>query len=320
MAKSRQRNESKSAKTHAREPHVDESFLAYARPAPKPFKRFVSGHFPGGTISQPHSHPCIALHGCLQGPLTLIAEDENFELDAGTFYLLAPGVRHYWHNAGKQTAATIAVLIDTAQVGVWSPESGVKECCRELDALVTSCHRFNAAQDSELHHTFWLVADHLTAVSPREPAASCGALLTLLGQILAGLKKESTETPAPPDDIAQRARLLLLSRVNDRLSINEVAVALGVSPTKIKDSFRQAFGCGIIAYHNQLKIWQAKRFLSERGLTIEQVSRKLGFSTASYFSQVFLEHTGESPTTFRERCVHEKNGTAKETTKKQQKV
>jgi AraC-like DNA-binding protein len=291
------------AQRGAEEPPADESFLAYARPTPLPFKRFVSGHFPSGTISQPHSHPCIALHGCLQGPLTLIAEEQSLELDSGVFYLLAPGIRHYWRNKAKQTAATIAVLIETEQVGNWPAASGVKECCRSLATLVTGRHRFSVAQDAELHHSFWLAADHLTAESPREPAATCGALLTLLGQVAAGLAKDSTALSSPPDDVAQQVRLLLLSRVNDRMSISEVATALGVSPTKAKDSFRKAFGCGIIAYHNQLKVWQAKRLLSERSLTIEQVSRKLGFSTPSYFSQVFLEHTGESPTTFRERSV-----------------
>jgi AraC-like DNA-binding protein len=172
-----------------------------------------------------------------------------------------------------------------------------------LKGVVTACHRFSVAQDTELNHSFWLAADHLTAESPREPAATSGVLLTLLGQVTARLTEVSSSPASTPDDVAQQVRLLLLSRVNDRLSINEVATVLGVSPTKAKDLFRKAFGCGIIAYHNQLKIWQAKRFLSDRTLTIEQVSRRLGFSTHSYFSQVFLEHTGESPTTYRDRCV-----------------
>ena len=283
------------------EPPADQSFLAYLRPTPKPFLRFVSGHFPGGTITQPHSHPCIALHGCLQGPLTLITECESFDLDAGIFYLLAPSIRHHWRNISKQTAATIAVLIETQNVGVWPTASGVKECCHKLGTLVTACHRFSVAHDSVLNHCFWLVADHLTSERPREPVATTGALLSLLGEVTARLMDDSSSPANAPDDVAQQVRLLLLSRVNDRLSINEVATKLGVSPTKAKESFRQAFGCGIIAYHNQLKIWQAKRFLSDPTLTIEQVSRKLGFSTHSYFSQVFLEHTGESPTTYRSR-------------------
>jgi AraC-like DNA-binding protein len=285
------------------EPLADQSFLAYARPTPRPFLRFVSGHFPSGTISQPHSHPCIALHGCLQGPLALIAESARLELDTGVFYVLAPSIHHHWRNEGKQTGATISFLIDTEHVGRWAAASGVKECCHKLDALVTGCHRFSVAQDTQLHHSFWLAADHLTAESPREPAVTSGVLLALLGQIVSRLAESSTAPASPPDDLAQQVRLLLLSRVNDRLSIHEVARELGVSPTKAKESFRRAFGCGIIAYHNQLKIWQAKRFLSDPSLTIEQVSRKLGFSTHSYFSQVFLEHTGERPTTYRQRAL-----------------
>lgn len=303
MAKKPRPKRSRATKRPGREPIADQSFLAYARPAPKPFLRFVSGHFPSGTVSQPHSHPSIALHGCLQGPLALLTEGERFDLDTGVFYVLAPGVRHHWRNEGKQTAATISVLIDTQNPGRWGAASGVTECCHKLDALVTGCHRFSVAQDAQLHHSFWLVADHLTAEGPREPAATTGALLTLVGQVTARLAEVDATPSSAPDDVAHQVRLLLLSRVNDRLSIQDVATELGVSPTKAKESFRKAFGCGIIAYHNQLKIWQAKRFLSDPALTIEQVSRKLGFSRHSYFSQVFFEHTGESPTVYRNRCV-----------------
>lgn len=303
MANRPQPIEPASTKHRGIETPADHSFLAYVRPTPKPFLRFVSGHFPSGTVTQPHSHPCVALHGCLQGPLTLITKHEQFALDAGVFYLLAPGVRHHWRNAGKQTAATIAVLIDTKNAGRWPAASGVIECCHKLDTLVTQCHRFSVAKDSELSHSFWLAADHLTAESPREPATTLGALLTLLGQVSSRLVGTSSSLVSAPDDIAQQVRLFLLSHVNDRLSIRDVADGLRVSPTKAKESFRMAYGCGIIAYHNQLKIWQAKRFLSDPSLTIEQVSRKLGFSTHSYFSQVFLEHTGESPTTYRSRIA-----------------
>ena len=98
---------------------------------------------------------------------------------------------------------------------------------------------------------------------------------------------------------AQQIRRLLLARVADRLSIAEIAMELGTSPTRAKECFRNAFGCGIMTYFNQLKIWQAKRLLNDPSLTVEQVSHQLGFSSPSYFSRVFLKHTGETPTAFR---------------------
>lgn len=277
---------------------ADMSYLANVRPVPRPFMQFISGHFPAGTLTRPHNHPCIALHGCLQGPLSLCTPQGDISLDAGIFCLLAPGVKHHWRNAGKQTGSTFGLLIDAEHPGHWPAGAGVEECCAKLARLVTSRHRFSVAGDEELQHSFWLAADHLTAVAPREGAGTLGALLTLLGQCVARLEGEMPET-VQHDELAQEIRRLLLARVKDRLSINDVARELGVSPTRAKETFRRAFDSGIIAYHNQLKIWQAKRLLCDPSLTIDQVSQRLGFSSPSYFSRVFLQHTGETPTQFR---------------------
>lgn len=76
-----------------------------------------------------------------------------------------------------------------------------------------------------------------------------------------------------------------------------------VSPTSAKTAFRKAFNTGIIAYHVQLKIWQAKRLLSDPSLGVEQVSRKRGFTSHSYLSRVFQQHTGLSPTEFRRNAA-----------------
>src|SRR5262245_52653798 len=91
-------------------PFADDSYLAYLRPTPRPFLRFTSGHFPPGTVTTPHSHRCLALHGCLHGPLVLVTDDGEESLDAGVFYVLAPGVRHSWRNSGRHTGATLGLL------------------------------------------------------------------------------------------------------------------------------------------------------------------------------------------------------------------
>jgi AraC-like DNA-binding protein/quercetin dioxygenase-like cupin family protein len=278
----------------------DNSYLAYTRPVPRPFLQFVSGHFPPGTVTQSHSHPCVALHGCLKGPLTLIADGQEMSVDEGVFYILAPGIKHHWHNAGRQTAATIGLLVDTEHPGRWPKGAGVEQCCQKLAQAATAVHRFAVAGDDELRHLFWLAGDHLTAADERETTALVGVLLALVGQCVARLTSTPKQT-AMPDKLAQEIRRLLLARVNDRLRISDVAGQLGVSPTRAKEAFRKAFGCGIVTYQNELKIWQAKRLLCDLSLTVDEVSSRLGFSSHSYFSQVFLQHTGETPTEFRRR-------------------
>lgn len=277
----------------------DRSYLAYIRPTPRPFLNFASGHFPTATVTTPHSHPCIALHGCLHGPLTLCTTECEVALEAGVFYLIGPGLRHFWRNEGRHTAATLSLLLDTAQPGRWPVAANVETCCRELQSGVQKLHRFTTSGDRELHQTFWQVADHLTAEKSLEPLSLTGALLSFLGLI----KERLFGIPVPAEgeqDTAQQIRRLLLARVENRLSISDIARELATSPTRAKESFREAFGCGIMTYFNQLKIWQAKRLLNDPSLTVEQVSHQLGFSSPSYFSRAFFKHTGETPTAYRQ--------------------
>ena len=276
----------------------DRSYLAYMRLTPRPFLNFASGHFPAATVTAPHSHPCIAIHGCLHGPLTFCTTEGEMILDAGVFYVIGAGVRHFWRNEGRHTAATVSMLLDTAKPGRWPVAASVESCCLELQSAVQQLHRFTTSGDRELHQAFWQVADHLTAEKTLEPISLTGALLLFLGLIKERLSGTAVNESGE-QDAAQQIRRLLLARVEDRLSIAEIARELATSPTRAKECFRNAFGCGIMTYFNQLKIWQAKRLLNDPSLTVEQVSQQLGFSSPSYFSRVFLKQTGETPTAFR---------------------
>jgi AraC-like DNA-binding protein/mannose-6-phosphate isomerase-like protein (cupin superfamily) len=275
-------------------------YLAHSRLMPRPFVQFVSGHMPAGIVTQSHSHPCIALHGCLQGPLVLVTSEGEKSLEAGMFCLLSPGVRHHWRNEGRQTAATLGVLIDAEHPGSWPAGSGVDECCQKLTQLVKSVHWLSVIGDDAIGRAFWVAADDLTSPKPPEIVGTVGAIWNLLATCVMRLDENSSPSTATAN-LAQQIRRLLVSRVNDRLSISDVARQLGVSPTRAKQAFRSAFDTGIIAYYNQLKIWQAKRWLCDLSLNVEQVSEKLGYSSQSYFSRVFFRQTGETPSDFRRR-------------------
>jgi AraC-like DNA-binding protein len=282
-------------------PAVDEVFVAYYRPTPKPFYFLHSSHLPPGSSIPLHRHPCVALHGCLQGPLTMLTADGPQLLETpGTFYLIGPDVPHGWRCDGPHTAANLSVLIDHRHLGAWPAASGVPECIRELARRVIGLHRFHAASDPVVKFAFWEVVDHLMTERPRKPAATTGLLLTLVGRLLECLDADA-DAPATQTDAAEQIRRLLMARIEDRLSIEEVARAVRLSPTRAKQVFRAAYGCGIMAYFNQLKIWQAKRLLSASSLTVDQVSRKLRFSSPSYFSRVFQRCTGESPSDYRQQ-------------------
>ena len=278
---------------------VDKSYLAYYLPVSRPLVRFKSGHFPAGTITQRHSHSIIAMHGSLQGPLTLLTAAGQHTLDTGDFCFIAPGIDHHWSNTGSHTAATISFLIDTQRPGRWPASSGIVDACDELNRLVQDVHRLSCSGDPDLQHAFWQIADQLTVERPRKNLGITSRMWTFLSIVLERLSPDPVD--ATQHDLAQQIRRLLLSRVNDRLTISEVAGEFHVSASHVKEVFRATFGCGMMTYFNELKIWQAKRLLCDPSLTIDQVSGKLGFSSPTYFSRTFRKQTGETPSEFRKQ-------------------
>jgi len=282
---------------------VDRSYLAYYLPIARPFQRLTSGHFPTGTSTREHCHSEIAMHGCLRGPLVLKTLGTEKKLDAGDFCLLPPNVEHCWINPSDQTAATIAFLIDVKRPGRWPASSGVAEACQQLDSGITRLHRLKSVGDNELQNAFWGVADLLTSEEPQLKLTCTGRIMTFISVVLDRLS--DSESVLPSNDLAKQIRRHLLNRVNERLTISDVARSLDISSTQAKNAFRSTFGCGIITYFNELKIWQAKRLLSDPNLTIEEIAYRLGFSSPAYFSQIFRKLTGGTPSAFRSRNDNE---------------
>ncbi len=278
--------------------NVDTGYLAYLRSVARPLLQFTSGHFPPDCVSAPHRHPCIVLHGCLNGPITICTPTWHRTLEAGQFYLLPPNEQHYWKSAGTDTAATIGLLIDAENPGLWPKGSGVPQCCRRLSELVKMPQFFSTAKESNLRGVFWQAADILTLERPCNPLTINSVLWLLIAMAVDDLSVNQDETDEGTES-AQKIRRILLTRVYDSPSVEEIAREVGMSLTRAKNVFAATYGCGIKAYLNQLKLYQAKRLLGDTQLTVQQIGFKLGFSSPAYFCRMFREKTGHTPSEFR---------------------
>lgn len=69
------------------------------------------------------------------------------------------------------------------------------------------------------------------------------------------------------------------------------------------DKVKSITGLGIGEYILKVRIDMARRYLSETGMTIAEISDKLGFSSQRYFSTAFKRATGLSPSEFRKSSI-----------------
>lgn len=108
----------------------------------------------------------------------------------------------------------------------------------------------------------------------------------------------STQTKDYKNQIVINAKQYIKNNYKTKLTLNEVAAALGISPNYLSHLFKKCSDCGFIDYVSQVKIKQAKKIMAEKNLKVYEVANELGFDNAFYFSKVFKKVEGCSPSEY----------------------
>lgn len=97
--------------------------------------------------------------------------------------------------------------------------------------------------------------------------------------------------------IANRIMDLIDSSAID-LSSKEISERLELNYEYLSRTFSKETGFTISQYKNHVKIQKAIYYLKTENLTISEIAEKCGFENQFYFSRVFKNVTGLSPTAY----------------------
>lgn len=95
--------------------------------------------------------------------------------------------------------------------------------------------------------------------------------------------------------------LYIQEHYHEQIKLEVLAEIAGLTPTSYSREFKRVTGLPPINYLNAHRISQAKRLLSEKELTVKEVSSVIGFGSEFYFSRMFKRFVGVSPTTYMKR-------------------
>lgn len=104
-----------------------------------------------------------------------------------------------------------------------------------------------------------------------------------------------------PDFLQELREYLIVSLPYDEVSITEVAAAFNVSPRTLQNRLAE-FGYGYRTLLEQIREEQAKHYLSQTDLSLNEIADLLGYSEQSPFQNAFRRWTGESPGSFRKKA------------------
>lgn len=94
------------------------------------------------------------------------------------------------------------------------------------------------------------------------------------------------------------------SKVYGKLTVRDVAEAVGKSESTVKQLFAQYRSGGLIRYYNELKINEAKKLIREDRYNMAQISDLLHFDNPQYFSKCFKSTTNMTPREYKSSILH----------------
>lgn len=91
----------------------------------------------------------------------------------------------------------------------------------------------------------------------------------------------------------------MMHNIHRALTVEEICTDLGISASSLKRLAQQTCGKSPLAYFADLKVEQAKWLILHSAMNMTQISEQLGFSSVHYFSRVFRQKTGQTPSEYR---------------------
>lgn len=101
--------------------------------------------------------------------------------------------------------------------------------------------------------------------------------------------------------LAKEVAQYLTGRMSERVTLDTLALVFHVSPTQIKNSFREVYGVSVYSYIRTQKMQAAALRLRHTDETVLAVAGDFGYDNASKFAKAFSDVMGRTPTEYR-RC------------------
>lgn len=131
----------------------------------------------------------------------------------------------------------------------------------------------------------------------RPDSAGLGELFAVLGKAMPRMERSDRE---PSVCLYEQAMEFMRSHSDCRMG--EVARHCGVSESALYASFKR-HGTTPNGARQALLAQEARHLLTTTDMSVQDISDRLGFSSASYFRKVLFRHTGKTPTQVRKAAA-----------------
>ena len=265
--------------------NVTGSFLANPN-QPYPPVRHPSGYYfgwEGGRTLQEYQINYIT-----EGGGVLETDSGKFTIRAGSIFIIHPGV---WHRYKP--------LLKTGWQEYYLGFNG-ELADRLLKHPLFEKHTpvLNVGVREELIDTYFKVFDLVQEEQPGFQQIASGLIVKMLGYLIS-FEKQKEFKGKRIATIIEDARFRIRQHVDQEIDMEKMALEYNIGYSYFRKMFKNYTGMSPHKYHLELKVMRAKELLLVTNKSVKEISYELGFQTIHYFSRLFKNKVGKSPTEFR---------------------
>ncbi len=224
----------------------------------------------------------------LSGRGRIVLNGRTFTLHPNSLAILAPNTPHDYGNApGCKTWRFQWTHVRAP--AVWEPFLDLAETERGLTLIDLT--KLPQPEFRRVKALFNEIVVRARAGSALDRAFALNHLENVILRLYSTLHGSSGADDAFRERVGQHVR----ANLSEKMSVDSLAAAFGLSASHFAHRFRSAFGVSPQVYVESCRLEYAKRILETKGISIKEAALDAGFTDSLYFSKRFRHAFGVTP-------------------------
>ena len=248
----------------------------------------ASAKYGGDWHSVPHTHNHLELFYIVGGKGQFLIQDQLHPVNVNNLVIINPNVPHTEVSLNAQPLEYIVLGIEGIELRSSDASNGQFSILDQFESVeVSGCLR-NILREMEMKNAGYKDV--------------CQAYMEIL--IIRLMRNTALAIPSQPQAISTNRQCAAVRRYIDLhfkepLTLEQLAEEGHMNKYYLSHAFKREYGVSPINYLISRRLEESKYLLAETDLSMSQIAQLLGFSSLSYFSQVFRKTQGLSPMEYR---------------------
>ena len=249
----------------------------------------ASAKYGGDWHSVPHTHNHMELFYIVGGRGQFLIQDQLYPVNVNNLVIINPNIPHTEVSLNAQPLEYIVLGIEGIELAGTGSAAGQFSILDHFESVEFSGCLRNILREMEL--------------KSRGYEDVCQAYMEIL--LIRLMRSTALSLPAEPQSVSRNQQCAAVKRYIDQhfkeaLSLEQLAEQAHMNKYYLSHAFKREYGVSPINYMITRRIEESKYLLSETDLSLSQIAQLLGFSSLSYFSQVFRRSQNMSPMEYRQ--------------------